>query len=74
MNNRIKEFKIIAWDYACGKIPPNALGQNNHEDYFAEKFAELLIRECIDVANSHFESKDTGYPGDRIQEHFGIKS
>ena len=39
-----------------------------------EKFAELLIRECIDVANSHFESKVPGYPGDRIQEHFGIKS
>jgi len=50
MNKRMKELKIEAWDYACGKIPPGALGQKNHEDYFAEKFAELIVEECAKIA------------------------
>jgi hypothetical protein len=47
MNERIQELKTQAWDYACSHIPPNALGQKNHEDYFAEKFAELIVRELV---------------------------
>jgi hypothetical protein len=46
MNKRLIELKIEAWDYACSKIPPDALGLKNHGDYFAEKFAELIVREC----------------------------
>jgi hypothetical protein len=49
MNDKIKQLHIEAWDYACNKIPQDTLGQNNHEEYFSEKFAELLEKE--------FESK-----------------
>lgn len=68
MNERIKELKVEAWDYACSKIPPNALGQKNHEDYFAEKFAELIVRECIDKAFHN------GHPDlEFLLKHFGVE-
>ena len=38
-----------------------------------EKFAELIVRECADIANNHFESKEPGYPGDKVEEHFGFE-
>ena len=38
-----------------------------------EKFAELIVRECAEVANNHFESKEPGYPGDKVEEHFGVE-
>lgn len=84
MNKLLKELKTIAWDYACSKIPPNALGQKNHEDYFAEKFAELIIKECLDIIED--EAYNTtmllSYPQqsgaiwdakNNIKSHFGVK-
>lgn len=38
-----------------------------------QKFAESIIQECVEVVNNHFESKEPGYPGDKIEQHFGIK-
>lgn len=38
-----------------------------------ERFAELIVRECIDVVDSHFENKNPGYPGDKLRERFGVE-
>ena len=85
MNKRIKELQVEAWDYACSELPPNALGQKNHEDYFAERFAELIIKECIEIS----KYKDSGYistadvagymaagrlaAANLIKKHFGVE-
>ena len=67
MNERIKKLAeqafVITTDGKIGHV-------NN---YMVEKFAELIVRECADIANNHFESKEPGYPGDKVEEHFGVE-
>jgi hypothetical protein len=56
------------------------------EDWFYlynQLFAELIVRECVDVCNSiakdragchDSEGRDTAYScGDEIKEHFGVE-
>ena len=40
-----------------------------------EKFAELIVRECADVANQHMEHNEgTDYNvGGKIKQHFGVE-
>lgn len=42
---------------------------------FAEKFAELIVQECADVANQHMEHNEgTDYNvGGKIKQHFGVE-
>jgi hypothetical protein len=42
----------------------------NHPD--AEKFAELIINECAQVADRAWNDAGT-YPGNLVRKHFGIK-
>jgi hypothetical protein len=50
----------------------------NKWDYFdINKFAELIIRECVDIAYKFDEPKLSGpgmIIGNRIEEHFGAES
>ena len=55
MNERIKELAVQAEQYALDKA-----NEANDEDYdysfdddFQEKFAELIVRECINVSEEH---------------------
>lgn len=69
MNNRIfelaKEADLIEWD-----ILPSGARTPNHESVVkARKFAELLIRECANVAADH-EALDIY---EEIREHFGVE-
>jgi len=58
MNERIKELEKQCWDH-----------QTNHLN--AEKFAELIIRECADIANiNQFQWNSVGY---FVLKHFGIE-
>jgi hypothetical protein len=42
-----------------------------------EKFAELIVRECADIAKHHVMNistyGDAEFVGEQIKEHFGIK-
>jgi hypothetical protein len=41
-----------------------------------EKFAELIVRECVDIAYKYDEPKLSGpgmIIGNRIEEHFGVE-
>ena len=48
-------------DYVCGELDP-------------EKFAELIIRECIDLAlgSSHREDDMGAIVANKIKEHCGV--
>lgn len=64
MNERIKELysKVVAESENM---------RWNIED--AEKFAELLVRECVELFDGN-EQSELGYRiGDRIYKHFGVK-
>jgi len=57
MNERIKELSVQAEQDCCTNIAWE----------WEKKFAELIIRECIDLVQ--FNSKGAG---EAIKEHFGV--
>ena len=79
MNQQIQELIEQAWDYAYdhetvkGNVANGGFINMNFSDAFSEKFAELLVKECAEVAgcNGHV----SGFTlGDLIKEHFGVDS
>jgi hypothetical protein len=77
MNERIKQLadqaKFMAEETINKKISKNA-----ELDAFAEKFAQLILRECANFVDSHEqidkygEALDTVYGKDVLQ-HFGVE-
>jgi hypothetical protein len=64
MNERLKLLAEQAEDWADNQN----FYESDYRDYLMEKFAELIVRECIDVAF------DRGDNVDYLKEHFGIES
>ena len=69
MNERIKKLWLQSWV----KITPD--DPLSHERLDAEKFAELIVRECANVANQHMEHNEgTDYNvGGKIKQYFGVE-
>jgi hypothetical protein len=82
MNPRIKEFRFLAADYANEQKP---LGTTKWQEIRDEKFAELIVRECAQIAV--FKDSGTVATADvaghmaagrsiaarLIREHFGVE-
>lgn len=74
MNKRIEELVEQATEeehyYGC-------YGDNCYTNKLnPEKFAELIVRECIDVISPyalHMENFDGGHPIADIKKHFGVE-
>ena len=64
MNERIKELEKQCWD-----------NQTNHLN--AEKFAWLIVQECLDIVNrkeySYHEADPLWETAQLIKEHFGVE-
>ena len=87
MNERIREL----WDEATKSVAAYPSGQNNSWETqvnFMDKFAELIVRECVQTLRDNtpvideydsVEDWDRGYIRamvdceHHIQEHFGVK-
>ena len=74
MNERIKELAEQAWDNTA--VSPDF----GHPVSFAEKFAELIVRECLGTLNHRYQwDGDVHDPQEikkcihRIQKHFGVE-
>ena len=79
MNKQIKELVLqsqLVYETTDGKV------YNSWEDYvdlteYVEKFAELIVRECMDVAKDHTpdteECEYTWLIHDKIKQHFGVE-
>ena len=75
MNEKIKELALQAMTYVTHNPNANKL---NSGDMFDEKFAELIVRECIDIAQDRanfpgFPPNDVNDIIDEIREHFGVE-
>ena len=44
-----------------------------HDNAIQKKFAELIVRECMKVANTYQNRGGNCYVDNMIAEHFGIK-
>lgn len=69
MNERIRELAEQAGGFPCSE---NEWGFYNKD---LEKFAELIVQECVDVV-SEIPIIDNGHPHPawKIKQHFGIES
>ena len=72
MNERIKELagqaKCMAEETINKQISKNA-----ELDAFAEKFAELIVRECVQQIDVYKMMKlDSNFYGSMLRSHFGV--
>ena len=74
MNERVKELKKQAWEYAMAVhdghiVPPLDKEVWPIDNVLDEKFAELIVKECI-----KFGHDDNGWKPDyMIKKHFGVE-
>ena len=83
MNERIKELAGQAREYATTRHPVSNIVLSVNSEKFEEKFAELIVRECMrmcDVADMSLlehncvkEASGTQSAKDFIKEHFGVE-
>jgi len=72
MNERLRELAMLAnieFTYDPTENPPKAFAECWEDEL--EKFAELIVRECIGVVD-----KDDGatHVRELLEEHFGVES
>lgn len=63
MNERIKKLAALA------QIDEDAI--HYYSPAFAEKFAELIIKECMELGDKALQ--DGKWPGDVLKEYFGVE-
>jgi hypothetical protein len=71
MNERIQELAVKAKLMAEEDIN-RQISYNTELKAFAEKFAELIVRECAEVAHCNFHV-DGLTLGNIMKEHFGVE-
>lgn len=73
MNERIEKL----WDEAADSIAAIPNGRNNFwetQENFMEKFAELIVRECAEVADNADATRQKWEGiGKYVREHFGVE-
>lgn len=76
MNERIKELSAVArhWAHFDGLTHnPNS----SPDILFEQKFAELIVRECADIAKHNVMNistySDAEFVSDLIHQNFGVK-
>ena len=73
MNERILELAEKAFDLANEEIDAKCEGRTGMDGQLGimyRTFAELLVRECVDVADKETMDDTVGYA---ILEHFGVE-
>ena len=88
MNERIQKLALQAGEYVNSVYTPpvrsktpGKIWEDGHIDWhpqFNEKFAELIVRECLDIAQDRaafdgFPPNDVNHIIDEIKEHFGVE-
>jgi hypothetical protein len=69
MNERIRE---LAEQAGYKPLSPPTLADELNE-IFMRKFAELIVRECANIADGLLEDNTGAEVMVRIKEHFGVK-
>lgn len=84
MNKRISELVEQAGDYVnktyTGPVrskTPGKIWEDGHVGWhtqFNEKFAQLIVQECAQVADQWVNDEDNGHNlvSERLRQHFGV--
>ena len=79
MNERIRDLKEQALIWAVETLDPDALNDNEWGVAIDGKFAELIVRECVQVCadrGAHHDGLYSAWADDcskRIGKHFGVE-
>ena len=71
MNERIKELLAQAYDQAVPETWTTLSSEQLGRIY--EKFAELIVQECADVADENYIHRGSRTCGLAIRLHFGVE-
>jgi len=69
MNERIRE---LAQEAGFRYIKDEGIGWAGNHNSSLPRFAELIVRECVDVAD-HSNVTGKSIVGERIKQHFGVE-
>jgi hypothetical protein len=69
MNERILELSSQAWHYAGSNSRD---GDGTHGGLYRDKFAQLIIRECAELATKEYDNSGAIH-GNDLLEHFGVE-
>ena len=72
MNERIKELALQAREFATTRHPVSNIVLSVNSEKFEEKFAELIVRECLEIAIEE-EALFEGPVETMIRKHFGVE-
>lgn len=79
MNQRIEELAEQADDYAYKEYAKKSSG-HDREYFFRQKFAELIVRECVQVVDNMANPEDSERyfwamqnASEKIKQHFGVR-
>ena len=67
MNERIRELKEQAMEWVPNMADPDTKIRLLN----VEKFAELIVKECMELGDKALQ--DGKWPGDVLREHFGVE-
>ena len=70
MNEKIKELALQAMTYVTHNPKANKL---NSGDMFDEKFAELIVRECVEINKQELAFNAFERLMNKYKEHFGVE-
>ena len=80
MNERIRELKEQALVWAVETLDPDALNDNEWGVAIDEKFAELIVKECLaqvdkvdTMLDDDKEKTGVAWVGLAIAKHFGVE-
>jgi hypothetical protein len=79
MNERIRQLAEQAREYATTRHPVSNITLSVNSDLFEQKFAELIVRECIwalwteECRTSDLASEEYTCGSNKIKEHFGVE-
>ena len=77
MNERIRELALQAMTATTNKFSADReWSADEWRDFYDSKFAELIVRECIDIVSPYairMENFDGGHPIADLKKHFGVE-
>lgn len=59
----------------CREVHGRGFGNGSgerEETFDEEKFAKLIIRECVEIVAGYYDERTMQYAGPRIKQHFGL--
>ena len=76
MNEEVKLLIMKAGGIICSDMATGTIEKIDYLRFDAEKFAELIVRECIDIVSPYavrMENFDGGHPIADLKKHFGVE-